>query len=222
MILIFDLDDTLYPEIQFAISGFKAVANYVYLNFGVPAEESFQILSGALDLGERDQAFQKLILSKSLPKGLIRKLIAVYRSHKPEIKLDEVVTDVFKMYSDISKYIVTDGNKLVQRNKIKALGLDNIVKRSFVTHSFGLNASKPSLICFEKIKHLEKVEWKDLIYVGDDPKKDFVNLKPLGVTTVRVLSGRHSAINASEEFDAEFHISGFEELVKVLDSRYEP
>ena len=29
-----------------------------------------------------------------------------------------------------------------------------------------------------------------MVYVGDDPNKDFVNLNPLGMKTVRVLTGR--------------------------------
>lgn len=222
MILIFDLDDTLYPERQFAISGYKAVADYVFFTHGIPAKESYNILLAALELDERDQAFQKLVSLKNLPKGSIRKMLSVYRGHKPEIKLDEVVTEVLEKYARTHKYIVTDGNKLVQRNKIISLGLDRIVKRSFITHSFGLKASKPSIYCFEMIKELESVDWRDLTYVGDDPKKDFVNLKPLGVTTIRVLTGRHSAVHATEKFDAEFCISGMEELSKVLDSRYGP
>jgi len=220
MILIFDLDDTLYSEKQYAISGFKAVANYVFSNYKVPVSETIDILLNSLEKGNRANAFQRLIASNNLPKGSVTKLVAVYRKHKPDIHLDIDAEKVLNRYADIHKYVVTDGNRIVQRNKISALKLDKVLERSLITHSFGLSASKPSIYCFQKIKDIERVEWKDMVYIGDDPKKDFVNLKPLGVTTIRVLKGWHAGVNVPEEFEAEFRISTLEGLERVLELRY--
>jgi putative hydrolase of the HAD superfamily len=66
------------------------------------------------------------------------------------------------------------------------------------------------------IKDLEEASWSDLVYIGDDPSKDFVNLKPLGVTTVRVIKGRHSSIKLSKTYEADFQISGINKLSEVL------
>lgn len=220
LILIFDLDDTLYSEETFAISGFSAVAKYLSLTYAIPIDNSLEILLKALEQGNRSTAFQILITANNLPKKTLKKLITVYRKHKPEIELDSSSKRVLVQLSSIKKYVVTDGNKLVQRSKIKALKLDDFLERSFITHNFGLSASKPSIYCFQKIRELEKVEWNELVYVGDNPNKDFVNLKPLGVTTVRILKGRYAKVSKSEEFDAEFHINSMEELSKVLELQY--
>jgi putative hydrolase of the HAD superfamily len=219
MILIFDLDDTLYSEKLYAISGFKAVANYVSSTYGLPVSETLEDLKTSLDQGDRAQAFQRLIVSRNLPRESIKKFISVYRMHQPDIQLYSAAEIVLSRYEDIHKYLVTDGNKIVQRNKINALNLDKVLKRSLITHSFGLSASKPSTYCFQKIKDLEKADWEDLVYVGDDPRKDFVNLKPLGVTTVRVLTGRHAETEVSEEFEAKFRILSLEGLERVLELR---
>jgi len=220
MILIFDLDDTLYSEESYAVSGYRAVSNYISMTYGVQAIDSLGILLEALESGQREEAFQRLVASKELPNKALNQCITVYRKHTPEIQLDVAAQKILTRYSDIHKYLVTDGNKIVQRNKVKALKLDGIMERCFITHAYGLHAAKPSIYCFQKIKEIEGVDWADLVYVGDDPRKDFVNLKPLGVTTVRVLTGRHAQINVTEKFDAGYRISSIDELAKVLELKY--
>lgn len=100
-------------------------------------------------------------------------------------------------------YLVTDGNKIVQQNKVEALGIAHYFKRIFITHRFGIKHAKPSTYCFELIRKAEKCEWQNMVYVGDNPVKDFVNLNRLGAHTVRVLTGAHRNINTLAEFDAE-------------------
>jgi FMN phosphatase YigB (HAD superfamily) len=176
MILIFDLDDTLYDEKLYAISGFRAVAKYISMTYGVSINESVCILNQSLVSGTRERAFQDLIVAKSLPRREVNQCIRIYRNHKPDIYLDEVTKETLAELTKFQKYLVTDGNKLVQRKKIKALKLDSFFKRTFTTHSFGLSAAKPSTYCFKLIKDLEEASWSDLVYIGDDPSKDFVNL----------------------------------------------
>lgn len=218
MILIFDLDDTLYPEVSYAISGFKAVAKYTYLEYGVKENKSLDILLFSLETGRRNFAFQDLIEKLDLPKRIIPKLLSTYRKHIPQITLEPKALKLFKTYSEYSKYLVTDGNKLVQAKKIEALELSKIMKQCFITHSYGLIASKPSIYCFEKIKKIEHAKWKDLVYIGDNPTKDFVNLNPLGVTTIRVKTGNYAHLEVLKEFDGKYTIPHIGNLEKVLDS----
>ena len=55
-----------------------------------------------------------------------------------------------------------------------------------------------------------------MVYVADDPNKDFVNLNPLGVKTVRVLTGRFKSQKAKKSYDAKFQIDNLSELLPVL------
>ena len=43
-----------------------------------------------------------------------------------------------------------------------------------------------------------------MYYIGDNPKKDFVNLNPLDVTTIRVLTGEYKNLMVSKKFEAKF------------------
>jgi len=220
MILIFDLDDTLYDEKLYAYSGFRAVAKYIFLTYGISINESLNILNQSIKNGTRDTAFQDLLISKSIPGKELNHCIRAYRKHDPDIQLDSVTKDMLSRFSKFNKYLVTDGNKIVQRKKINALKLDTYMKSTFTTHSFGLRASKPSIYCFKKIKEIEGVCWSDLVYVGDDPRKDFVNLKPLGVTTIRIIRGRYANVQLSKDYEADYRISGMDKLEEVLELNY--
>ncbi len=47
---------------------------------------------------------------------------------------------------------------------------------------------------------------KDIVYIGDNPNKDFVNIKKLGFRTIRVLKGMFSNSNKETKFEAELNI----------------
>ena len=79
-----------------------------------------------------------------------------------------------------------------------------------------LKHSKPSTYCFEKIAKLEKVEYKDIVYIGDNPNKDFVNIKKLGFRTIRVLKGMFSNLNKETKFEAELNILSLVELKNII------
>ena len=60
----------------------------------------------------------------------------------------------------------------------------------------------------------------DMVYVGDNPAKDFVSLTPLGVLTVRVLTGSHSETRAHSGHDALFAMPDLDALPGVLAMRF--
>ena len=101
---------------------------------------------------------------------------------------------------------MTDGHKIAQHRKVEALGLDRWFRKCLITHRYGVKNAKPSPYCFALIAKLERVGWSDLVYVGDNPAKDFVGLTPLGARTVKVLTGQHKGVIAKPGFDAGYTI----------------
>ena len=85
---------------------------------------------------------------------------------------------------------------------MEALGIKNLFKKIFITHRFGLKNAKPSLYCFEIIKKLEGCNWSDIVYIGDNPNKDFVKLNQVGAGTARILNGSYKKYNAKGGYDA--------------------
>ena len=114
----------------------------------------------------------------------------------------DIFNSLGKLRKKYSLYLVTDGNKIVQKNKVEALGIKNLFKKIFITHRFGLKNAKPSLYCFKIIKKIEECTWSDMIYIGDNPHKDFVNLNKVGAGTARILNGSYKKHKAKRRYDA--------------------
>ena len=218
MILVFDLDDTLYDEKKFVYSGFTEVANWISMMSNTSSLEIFDYMVNEITVNGRGTVFNNA-LEKYFRKTVknIRKCVSIYRLHKPNIKLDTDVVDLLlELRNNYKLYIVTDGNKIVQKNKIKSLDVEKYIEKAFITYRYGLKASKPSLKCFEIIKNLEKINWLDLVYIGDNPNKDFVNLNKVNAITIRVMQGEYALVEAKEDYDAKFKIEKLTDLRMLI------
>ena len=216
MIPIFDLDDTLYQENTFVVSGFRAVAALMCSRFGWDVDQSLLTMQRTLSLEGRGKVFDRLLDLHGLKtKKLVECCIKTYRHHSPTINL---LPEANRLLNDFkgSCYLVTDGHKIVQQNKLKALGVENRFKHAYITHRYGVSSAKPSIHCFELIRRREQCRWSDMFYLGDNPSKDFVNLNPLGVHTIRVTTGAYSKQMAKNGYDAKYVIGSLEELRPTL------
>ena len=218
MIIVFDLDDTLYKEITYVKSGFKVVADEIARKYDLDSEVIYRDALLLLDRSGRGHIFDTLLKNYGYyTKREVQRLVTIYRLHYPNIQIGGEEMKVLKQCgTDSNLYLVTDGNKLVQSKKIESLGLGPLFKRIFITHRFGPDAAKPSLKCFEIIRKLENVTWSELVYIGDDPNKDFINLKKAGAVTVRVMTGRFSDVKKGQEFEADWQIESLGELPAIL------
>ena len=208
MILIFDLDDTLYEELTYVDSGFRAVARYGNQMFGLDYADSYRVLTELLGHIGRGKIFDQWLDSFGLAsRGRVEKCIQIYRQHIPDIHLYPGAHTVLTEFSKTDAlFLVTDGNKLVQSRKVHALGLSPYFRKIYITHRYGLKASKPSLICFERIQDLTGVKWNEMVYVGDNPKKDFISIKKQGMLTIRVHTGQYRHVRADDMHSANLSI----------------
>jgi putative hydrolase of the HAD superfamily len=217
MIVIFDLDDTLYPEFSFVSSGFAAVADDLSDIVGVSAVRLRELFTSELAISGRGAVFDNVYRRQGIfSEELVQKSIAIYRSHAPDLELPRVTIRVLEELSEFPLYLVTDGDPDVQLGKIKALGIESSFVKCLRTWSFGQEAAKPSLTCFEMILEGENATWRDLVYIGDDPSKDFVSLREVGARTIRVLTGRHATVVAEPGYEPEFSIASLAELPELI------
>ena len=212
MILVFDLDDTLYDESAYVKSGLHAVARSLAREYGLPRNQVYATLASCV-LISRDRVIDRALEALGLhSKAISRKCVSVYRSHVPRLRLYPDAKRCLRRFKESPLYVVTDGNKLVQEAKVKALDLEPLMQHVFITHRFGKRNAKPSPHCFLNICARERCKPSDVVYIGDDPSKDFVAIKKLGFLTVRVLRGRHRSVRAKEGFEAHVRISNLDEL----------
>ena len=212
MIIVFDLDEVLYDEKTYVISGFRAVSEFLEKDEAIPKKIIFEYLKRRLK-NCRERILNDLLDNfRIYSQKNLKKCISVYRTHTPKIKLYSDAKDCLKRLKNYPLYIVTDGNKIVQKNKIKALNLENHVKKTILTSNYGLRNSKPSTFCFQKICDMEKTSPTNLVYIGDDPHKDFVGLKREGFKTIRLFKGRFKNERLSKEFEADYKIKSLKEI----------
>jgi len=222
MVLIFDLDDTLFDEMSYVKSGLRAVAAYGRVSFGWNEKVSYTFLDDYLAKHGRGQVFDEWLRAHDhYSVSRVKQCVHVYRHHTPNIGLSKVALQILSLYQRVySLYLVTDGHKIVQQKKIAALGIEAMFKRCLITHRFGIRHAKPSLYCFEKIREVEKCSWSSMVYVGDNPAKDFVNLNAMGSLTVRVKTGAHAEVKAQLGYDAQHTIQDLTGLPLLLNQAF--
>ena len=221
MILVFDLDDTLHDESRFVESGFRAVARFGRDKFGWNEQESLAQMTETLAREGRGAVFDRWLAAHGRHgKALVEACVKAYRHHKPTLSLFPEAAALLPSLSAYPLYLVTDGHKIVQANKVEALGIAPLFRKCYITHRYGIRHAKPSTYCFELIRRREQTDWRQIVYIADDPSKDFVGLNPLGAQTVRVLTGRHRNVVAKPGFEARHTIpdlSAFPALLAVME-----
>ena len=219
MILIFDLDDTLYRELDFVEGGFKNVAALLEEELGLNAEKTFKRLVKLLNDNGRGGIFDMFLLEQGIySKKRLSKCLSRYRYGLRPLRLTDTNKKFLReLKKKFTMYVVTDGNKNVQKFKAKLLGLDIYFERVLPTHSFGKERAKPSIYCFLKIAEWERVPLSELIYIGDNPEKDFVGLKAAGGKTVRLLEGPYKKMSAKPGYEADYKIKSLPLVQKLLD-----
>lgn len=220
--IIFDLDDTLYNEIDYVYSGFRVVAKYFSDKYNIETEMLYNKMVHELETNGRGEIFDNTLKSRNIyTKTNLKKAISLYRTHTPDIKLSDEALQILNYFilKDIPLYIVTDGNKVVQAKKIYALGLETFITKSFITHRYGKIHAKPSTHCFEKIARLEGIGFRDLVYIADNVNKDFVGINKLGFQTIRIKNGMFKDAKKPAEFHAHVDIQSLLELKNILKAK---
>jgi|SRR6476469_7056752 len=216
-VLVFDLDDTLYPELSFVHSGFRAVAAYLSPILGVSAETLTAALVADEAASGRGKLFDTLLRRYSRwSKTLVVACLRTYRQHSAQLTLYPDAERCLQRFAHLPLYIVTDGHKEVQARKIAALGLEGRMRHAYLTNRYGRHRAKPHPHVFELICQRENVAPTEVLYVGDNVSKDFVGIKPLGFKTVRIMRGNYAHLEADTAYEADRRIHSLDELTVEL------
>tara|TARA_B100000686_G_C16634703_1_gene886639 strand:- start:74 stop:733 length:660 start_codon:yes stop_codon:yes gene_type:complete len=217
-VLIFDLDDTIYNEIEYVKSGFFIVAKYLAKITTYDKKYIFNKLISIEKKYGRGKVFDIFLKNESCKKKylIIKKCIKIYRNHKPRIKIYNDVRHFLEQNKKKSLYIISDGNVMVQKKKVNSLKIKKYFKKIYLTRNYGIRNEKPSLFCFNKIKKRENCNYRQMVYFGDNPLKDFKKIKKKRILTIRLMRGNHKNVNVSRVFDAEFKIKNFYSLKKII------
>lgn len=218
-VLIFDLDDTLYYEKEYVLEAFKEVAHYLGNKYDENEEKLYNRMKDILKNLGRGKIFNIICEENNFNED-IKHLIDIYRNSKPKLELYDDSKE-FLTWSRKQGYnigIITDGCSKVQWNKIKGLDIENLVDKIIVTGDLGKKFWKPHEKSYLDIMRYFNINKNECIYIGDNPNKDFIGAKKIGIRTIRIIreNGDHITTFLNEEYEADFSISNLLELKEIL------
>lgn len=178
--LIFDLDNTIYPESEFLFgvySQISAIANPKL------SSEIFNFLKTTFLLEGREDLFGKLI--HKFPESRISKALCldIMRSYKPPQKIKPFVWFnklIYQVNKSFVLRIVTNGNVAQQRNKINSIDFRLSSNRIEVVYA---NQTKPKPAPDSFLNFKNANNFIEPIYIGDS-FIDFEYANNLGIEYV--------------------------------------
>ncbi len=182
--VLFDLDDTLYPQAQFLRSGFRAVAARVSRDWGYAPEATFNLLTAAYDT-DRGRELDVLASHLALPAGATATLVDVIRAHQPDLQLPAAARAMLlSMRREWRVGVVTNGRPDIQARKITALALSPMVDAIVFAAEHGSGAGKPDPEPFLEASRALGVPPEHTVFVGDDVRCDIAGAAAVGMATI--------------------------------------
>jgi len=204
--VVFDLDDTLYDEVEYCKSGFGAVARFLAdLPEAPTVEHIFGAFWGQFTAGNRTKTFNAALdeLGINYDDKLIDELIKVYRGHVPKITLPAESKEVLRQLSEkFTLALLTDGFLPAQQLKVEALGIEEYFKCVIYTEQLGRQCWKPSPAGFERIMQDLNAKPENIVYVADNEKKDFIAPNKLGILTIQLIRPARIHTESAEQSGA--------------------
>jgi putative hydrolase of the HAD superfamily len=221
--VLFDLDDTLYLERDFVLSGMRAVARWAEQRLGCPWQSTYAELRGLFESGVRGNTFDLWLKGQGLePTAWGPEMVRVYREHEPEIEPLPGVRELIKsLRPRYSLGLVSDGWAAVQRRKLHALELAPCLDAIVFSDEMGRDCWKPNPAPFCRAMEQLSIRGTDGVYVADNPTKDFRGARAVGLYTVRLRHprGLYCKLEPEDAEDApNEEIRAIDELRRFLES----
>ncbi|MBQ6968598.1 MAG: HAD-IA family hydrolase [Lachnospiraceae bacterium] len=221
--VIFDLDDTLASEMDYARSGYRAVSAYL-VEKGSAEKNEDTLYRELISLFNEDHknVFNRFLVNNGLSDSRedVMELVEVYRNHLPDISYYEDVKPLLLKLVEmgIRKGILSDGYAVTQRQKIKALKAEDDFDIIVLTDELGRDAWKPSPKGFELIEERFSLEPTEILYVGVNPEKDFYLSVSAGIKTARIIreEGVYSSREYYEGVREDFKIASLADIPEII------
>ena len=176
-VIVFDLDDTLYNEMEYLRSAYAEIAKRLQ-------PDGWQSLFSRMYslFRSKEDVFEFVASKYGVEKTA---LLRQYREHKPVIHLFEGVLDTIQQIKAKNGKlgIITDGRSSTQRAKLAALGLTQLVDIIIISEEIG--TEKPhenNYIAVEKA-----FENHSYLYMADNLRKDFIGPNNRGWQTIGLI-----------------------------------
>ena len=200
--VVFDLDDTLYDEVDFCRSGFRAGAKFIAtLSDRHSPDDILATIWDCFITGNHSSTFNATLerLGIAYDPHIIGRLVEIYRTHTPTLTLpadSQATLDALKGKYTLA--LLTDGYLPTQRLKVQALGIEDYFAAIVYAEELGRQFWKPSPRGFERLMELLHARAEQMACVADNETKDFIAPNQLGMLTIHLLRPRSLHGRASD------------------------
>ncbi len=206
-VIVFDLDDTLYNEMEYLRSAYSEIAK------SVDPDNWLQLFARMYSLfRSKADVFEFVSSTYQVDKS---ELLNTYRTHVPTLCVfDGVLETMDKIKAKKGKIgIITDGRKTTQRAKLNALDIIDRVDKIVISEEVG--SEKPD----ERNYRIIEQAFPDCtyLYMADNLRKDFIAPNKLGWQTVGLIdNGLNMHFDGHKYFDKtnkpQQFVTSFEEI----------
>jgi putative hydrolase of the HAD superfamily len=198
----FDLDNTLYDQKLYFIESFNIIAKYLNESYSISyvaiIDKLWSLLNSKGSMYPR--LFDDLLnLFGLYDKKIIKDLVQLFhQAPVTSLMLYEDARNVLPLLAQ--KYmlgLITNGDQQMQKRKVAALGLEELLNIKIYTAEIGF--PKPAPEGYNLALKMAEIGPEKSLYVGDNPYIDFEGANNIGFYTVRLLRGefKDSIVNDS-------------------------
>ena len=189
-----DLDDTLFAQDDWLRGAWDAVAG-AGGRLGLDARTLHEaLLRAAAGGSDRGGIIDRALADIGAPAGHVAVLVAAFAAHRPPVLLPYPgAREALERLSDALPVVcVTDGMGDVQRAKLAALGVRDMLTGVVVSDELGgRHLRKPHVAPFRAALDLLGVPADQVIHIGDRLEKDVAGAGAAGMRCIRVTTGEY-------------------------------
>jgi len=217
-VVFFDLDNTLYDQMQYFRSGFAVISNYLSRQYAL---EEAEVYASLMTLHRSEGSMHRHLFDDLLAgfglhgRSEVKNLIHLFHTAPVHaLSLYEDAAEVLpRLAENYILGLITNGNGAMQRRKVVALNLNSLL--AIQVYTADIACPKPSPKGFQHGLSMSGSLPAESMYVGDNPYTDFGGPLAVGMKTVRILRGefKHHSLWG---MPASMKVKDFYELEKQL------
>jgi len=202
-IIVFDLDDTMYPRKQYIHSGCEAVGRYLRRVYGIDCMTELKTACMAGSVADGITSTLKKHFNH-VEDSLVVRLLHVFRCHRPLIQPFPETLICLALFRNQGTKLAMISSDLpdVQTRKMAALNIQDLLDTAFYGRDNDGNDTMKD--AFRLLELLSDGPLSRVAFVGNDTTSDFETPRSLGVTTVcvsRSVPGKNANIMISPRSD---------------------
>ncbi len=192
--VLFDLDDTLYPQASWLRGAWVSVARAAAASGVDPEAFDVALARRAAAGSDGGRVIDGALADVLRPDIPVAPLVQAMREHRsgPLACYPHVRAGLAALRGRVPIGLVTDGDPAMQRDKLRGLALEDAFDVVVLSDELGRDHRKPDPLPFRTALSALGLPAEVVVYVGDRPDKDVAGAQAVGMRAIRVHTGEHA------------------------------